>query len=435
MKALVLLAFACFVQVPSISAQSALDTQAWNYTWDRFEDVLKGSRHGQLAQDEIVNILKFPTPLAGGSVAFASAIQLQHIAGVIPKRYFTLDPSDQDIRLHNVYRTILMSLKAPDVTDAQQAKIDAAAAKYDKAYEDFDTARQKWSGRIDTEMERIKKRGQTPTDDDYLRIRDATSGTIAAKKSALDSALNKWQNLLPSSWALTAALQALKDATGGIDDVSSNGIWRYELGEKVNFDSDSCTADGTGWYELALSHDVKSQATRVENWNANGAWSGTFVKIGVDGSKGDFSNTVTTDNESIKLRFCNIRFIPVSAPWLSMDVLRDIDRGQYLQKPDTLIVGKVLGPKGMIPRIVKGLIVARDIRFEAKLDKGLISEVKKSFSLGGGFSIGPFSFGGSGNRTEYNITQSNDSGFFGLSSNYGRPIVLAIVLEDTKSPQ
>lgn len=427
------IAVACLPSPGPLLAQGDLDRQAWNYVWDRFEDVLGGTSHGKLGPDEIVNILKFPVPLASGDSAFDSQSQLQNIAGVIPKRSFALDVSDQDVRLHNEYRRILANLRAPQVSDEKQARIDAAAGAYDTAFKDFDKSRSAWSDRIIAELKKLEVIGHKPNDKDYFRVRDATSSLAVAARSKMMAALIRWKNEVPSDWVLSEALLELELATAGKDDALSNGIVKYELNEDVNFKTASCS--DTGWYDLGLSKSTKSQAVRTDNWTAGGGWGGEFVKLGSEFKGGDFSNTVQTDSQSIKLRFCNMRFIPVTASWFHMDLLRDIDRGIYELKADSRLSNqKMLGPTGLIPRIVKGLIVARDIKLEARLDKTRIDEMRKTFSYGGGFSIGPFNFGGSASRVEYNITESGDSGFFGLSSSYGRPIVLAVVLQETQSP-
>lgn len=434
----VAVAFAMFAVSGTACHAQTLDQSAWNYAWDRLEEVVAGSKHGKLAADEIVNVLKFPRPLAGGTagkVDFKGALQLQNIAGIIPKRDFALDPSDQDIRLHNVYRNVLRSLQAPDVTPDQQKKIDEASAAYDKALTAFEVERDKWADKIDKEMERLKKLGSNPDESDYLRIRDATSGPVASKAQALETALARWENALPSTWALVDALRQFKQATVGTQDTLSSGIWNYVYVDPINWEGEVCDpTNSTGWYEMSMTKDVKAQSIRTSSWNANGGWAGTFVKIGAGGGGGNYENLITTDKESVKVRFCNIRYVAVSAPWLSMDVLRDVDRGVYKQKSDSLITGKVLGPTGLVPRLVKGLVIARDVQIAVNLDKTKVEEIRKSYGGSGGFSIGPFRIGGSDAKTQYTTLDSKDAGYFGLSTNYKRPVVLGIVIQETVSP-
>jgi hypothetical protein len=92
---------------------------------------------------------------------------------------------------------------------------------------------------------------------------------------------------------------------------------------------------------------------------------------------------------------------------------------------------KVLGPNGLIPRIVKGLIIADEIRMSANLSTSSINEIKSSYSGSGGIRIGPWGFGGSAGGTKYDITTTAGGGSFGLSTNYTTPVILAVVIEDT----
>lgn len=423
------------VPLTCFGQQQDLDRKAWDHTWDRFEEVVTGSHHGALGDKEWVNILKFPRPIDGGVPGKfnpAAKVQLQNIAGIVPKREFSLDPSDQDIRLHNVYRTVLMSVQVPAVSADQQKKIDDAATNYDELYKVYDKERSEWSNRIIKEIEDYKKLGGEPDESTYFQIRDATSGAIAAKKAAMDSALGKWYALLPPDWALTAALSDLHNATNGSADVKTNGTWRYDVSDPLNWGDDTCAANG--WYELKVASNVASQKTRTTSWNGSGGWSGSFFKIGGNVGASNFTNVVSKDSDSVGLRFCQIRYVGVTAPWLHMDVLKGIDSGIYQLKPSSPLVGKkILGPDGLIPRIVKGLVVARDIQMNASLEATRIDEMKRSYGGGGGFGVGPIRFGGSASKTEYKIDQSNSSGSFGLSTNYGRPVVLAIVIEETSS--
>lgn len=280
----------------------------------------------------------------------------------------------------------------------------------------------------------MKARGITPDDNDYMRIRDNTSGMITPTITALDKAIAAWENALPASWTLVNALRALKDASGGVEDAGTSGIWHYQIVDPVSTQAATCT-EAKGWYELKFDKAVNSQSVRASNWNANGSWGGSFLQVGIGGGSSSFSNTVRTDGENILVRFCNIQYVAVQAPWLYMDVLRDVDRGLYAQKPDSMIKGqKILGPEGLIPRMVKGLIIARDVDISAKLSKTSIDELKKSASGKAGFGLGPWKVGGSAGKTKYDAKNSKEDGLFSLSTNYGRPVILAVVLEDTISP-
>jgi hypothetical protein len=430
-----LLIFVSFCSVPAAFGQD-LDKQAWNEVWDRLEDVVRSARNSPLAPTEIVHVLKVPRPLAYGDHSWSGAIQLQNIAGIIPKRDFALDPSENDKRLAIIYSGIVKNVTLPTITPTQQHAIDVATGHYQTAWTAFEIARKKWNSDRNEEYDNLAHRKILPDDDFEQRTRDALSGDVQVQVQNLQNAIAEWQNALPPDFELVNSIQALRNAQGGTSDIASNGIWRYVINDPITDRSKKCDPDKPdGWMDIGLSKSLQTQSTRSSDWNGNGSFGGSFFSIGAGGGGSNYSNVVTGDSSVVRLRFCNIQYVSVSAPWYDQTLLEDIDEGTVKLKPDSSQIGhKMLGSQGLIPRLVKGLIVARDIRFEATIGATKMEELKQSWSGQGGFGIGPFHFGGGGGGSSYHRTDANSSGTFSFASAYEMPIVLAIVTEETIPP-
>lgn len=408
-----------------------LDATAWNYVWDRLENLVGISHLPKTGPKEIVSVLKWPIPLMTDGIQ--SSTQLQEIAGVIPKPHFALDPSGQGERLHHVYPSIILDVQPPTTSPYQQKKLAEARSRYEKAYKEFDEARTLWRARIDNEIERLKNLGHKVTQQDIMRIRDATAGLVVSASEAVQEAASAYIALLPPDWALRDVHSHMLQLKHAVKDPTTGEIWTYIVSPPV--DSVDVVCGDKGWTELNFDRSLTSNASRTGSWNASGMWAGSFFGLG-GGTAKSYSTVIEGNTHKVSLRFCNLTFVSVSAPWLRMDILRDIDRGVYKLKENSAIGKKaILGPNGLIPRIVKGLIVARDIELTAILSRSTMEQIEQSYNAGGGLQIGPLSLGGGDRKKNYIVKSSANNGRFILSTNYGRPVALAVVSEETMRPE
>jgi hypothetical protein len=198
----------------------------------------------------------------------------------------------------------------------------------------------------------------------------------------------------------------------------------------------TCVPGGAGWETLAFSKSITAQSERTGSWNGNGSWNAGFFSISAGGGGSNYEKVITRDSDSVSLNFCALTYVDIKpGTWFSMDLLEAIDRGELKIKTGSSKQHKrMLGPTGEIPRLVKGLIVARTIRFQASLEQSRLDETKREIGGSGGFSLGPFTIGGGGGHTEYSKVETDQQGTYARSTNYAVPVVLAVITEPTKSP-
>lgn len=213
------------------------------------------------------------------------------------------------------------------------------------------------------------------------------------------------------------------------------GLWDYQGSyDTLASIMTDCAIDGPGWEKLTFNRSMTAERIRNDNWNGNGGWAGTFVHIDLGGSGSSFDRVVQTDGEYVALRLCNLTYTAIypDTTWFDISILQAIDNGILSLKPKSPYKGKqILGPKGVIPRLVKGAIVARSINFEAKLSTSTLTEYRRNIDGGGGVSIGPFHIGGSGGSSEYSKTYTTSDGAYGRSTAFTVPAVIAIITEPT----
>ena len=105
-----------------------------------------------------------------------------------------------------------------------------------------------------------------------------------------------------------------------------------------------------------------------------------------------------------------------------------IDGGLLKLKPDSPSKGKkILGPDGVIPRMVKGAVVARRIIFEAKLGTPDLNEIHQQFRRLGGVRIGPWNIGGGYGSTQFTREYTATNGAYARSTATTVPVIIAII--------
>jgi len=280
----------------------------------------------------------------------------------------------------------------------------------------------------------LRKRGEVVGSDEYRKVSGGLIDRVVPQAKALRTAANKLHNLAAPNAQFADAVELLEhEALRTAKDPSTVGLWTYDpdLAVMEKIKARGCA----GGDNLKYSKSFSSQDIRASNWNGSGAWSGSFFSLGAAGGSSNYESVFASNSEFVELNFCDITYLTVGpGPWWDINLLRSIDRGELKLKEGSKMKGKrILGPEGLIPRLVKGLIVAGSIGFDAHLATSKITEIKKQSGGGGGFRVGPFHIGGGGGHSEYSKVTDDTSGSYGRSTDYDVPVVLAVVVEPTKA--
>lgn len=417
--------------LPLATQAQTLDKAAWNAVWDRFDMVLPSGNSTNLVQ-----ALKVPVPATWANRDEEALIELQHIASAIPEKDFVIDPSRQTRALHDIYASIVLDVDLPKQNENERQKFLAAEQKYDVAYGHYRDKVKDWNGLWKDYKQDLKDRNEPIDSLAMERFRGDNAGFFRGVQAELDDASREAQKFAPVAGLWARDVKKLRDEISNTDSVM-RGIWTYE-GSFATLKSiaSDCVIDGPGWDTLKFSNSITSQRVRNDDWNGGGGWGGTFFSLNVGAGGSDFSNVILTSTESVDMRWCKLTYIALypSNTWFDIAILQAIDRGDIALKPDSPMKGKqILGPDGLIPRLVKGAIVVRSLSFEAHLGQTNLNEFRRNVAGSGGVRIGPWQIGGGGSHSEYGRDYTTADGGYGKSTAFSVPAMIAIITEPTVS--
>jgi hypothetical protein len=420
----------CFLSTcfyPIVQAQT-LDQKAYNAVWDRLERLA-----GVSNASEEVHVLQYVTPATWGSGTEEGLRELQRIAGAIPSNNFKIDPSVRTRLLHEIYASFVADLDLPKVPPKQEKAFLAASARYGKAVKAAEARSEEFEKLWQVEEKDIVSRNEEVTTLKKVRFRDSHVGFFDEVEAELDSAENEVQQFSPVAGAWVKALRRLRSSLNATMSGSTAGIWTYQASFAGMQVMNDCAADGPGWTKWILNRAVSSERTRTGQFYAGGGWNAGFFSIDGSANGSDYSHVLATDGESITIGFCNLQYMPVSpSDWFDIDLLQAIDEGSLSLKPNSPNYRKViLGPDGRIPRLVKGLIVARRMQIDANLSSTSLDEYKRHVSGSSGVRIGPWNVGGGGGFDEFTKVSQSASGGYVRSTDTTVPVIIAVVTETT----
>ncbi len=414
----------------TLSAQAQnLDEKAWNAVWDRLAMILPAN-----TSTESIHALRVIVPASWATRDEEGLRELQNVASAIPEAQFSIDPSRLRLQLHKIYSNFVLDVELPPQSEEDQAAFLAAQTAYSKAFDEYMDRLDKYLDRWQKRVADLKVRGEPVDSRARLRFRTDMGGYFNLVQAKLDTAANNAQKFAPVANQWAQAVRKLRDEISNAQ-ADLRDLYSYDGGfATLTAIANDCPDAGAGWDELKFDQFVNSQNLRTSNWNGGGGWGGTFFNLNVGGGGSNYNNVITTSDENIKLRFCNLTYVPLRpGAWFDISFLQAIDAGLLKLKPNSPSKDKkILGPDGVIPRMVKGAVVARRIIFEAKLGTTNLNEMRSSSGGSGGIRIGPWNIGGGGGSTQFSREYATANGSYARSTATTVPVIIAIITEPTK---
>lgn len=425
------LAFAVLIAVGSSVSAQTLDQKAWNAVWDRLERRLAAP-----TPDHVVHVLRFPVPMTWGvDRTRAARQQLANLAGIVPGETFSIDPRNEEQRLHDRYLTIAGDIEPPiGYSEEQWKKVQAALDDVTSAWEEVLEVNSRLNDMWATQKGILEAAGE-PADslamDDFFR---RNSKLLQRPFRKLKEANDQVQRLTTAGQYVTLSLLALADSVASVYTAQNPIPWDYEgdfsVAKQIASDCDDSVPNQ--WEEISFGTVVSSEQIRTSGWSGNGSYDGFFFSISGGAGGDEYTKVITKEGDRVSLRLCNLSYVNVApGDWFSMDLLKRIDRGDLTLKEGATIPRPILGPEGYIPRLVSGLIVARRVVFEARLDRYRLDEIRRNIAGDAGVRIGPFQIGGRGSRSEYSKREDTADGGYRFGTSYTVPVILAVVTEAT----
>lgn len=411
----------------SATSAQTLDKQAWNAVWDRLETILPAD-----TPTESVHALTVMLPVTWAVRTDPEGLrELARLAGAIPDEKFSIDPSRMKLFLHRAYSNYALDVDLPLQDPSQESDFHKAQTEYNTAYTSYLTKLDDYEARWDKRVTSLRARGAPVDAVARMRFRQDMRGFFQSTEGDLQSAQNRIQKFAPVNDGYARSVGNLRQMVSSIEAVDSS-VWDYDGGfATLTAMGDDCSANGPGWDKIEYSLSTTSQHDRNSSWNGNGSW-GAFFSIDLGGGSSDASHAVHTNTQSVSLRFCKLTYIPLSpGDWFDPSLIQALDTGALKLKQGSAARLPAFGPQGAIPRLVKGAIIARSVQFDAKLDDNDLSEVRKSYSGGGGFGFGPWHIGGSAGGSSFDHVVKDESGEYARSTNFNVPVIIAIITEPT----
>ena len=428
----VIVAFPVVAQAP---AAQTLDQQAFNAVWERLEGwVRKGA--GAPTGAYSVHVLEVPrTASWADNTQFDGLLELQRIAGAIPEAKFMLDPSRLGRSLHQVYADFALDVTPPErMSPAQEQAYLRANEDFGKAAEKLAKVGDEFSEAYEKEMARIERMGRKPTEVDRQNFRNQWRNRFLAAYTPVQVSFRKLQELAPVG---DPTMDSIRRLRGSIAQADGNGYVGYlgdsvAMSELTQIQCDESKKENWEGFGLGSTIQVERRADWSSSVRGGGSW-GAVSFIGGARSGSNYSYSLATKASAVSIRICAPRYIALSpGDWWDPELLRKVDRGALKLKANSpMEPKKAFGPSGEIPRLVRGVIVARAIAIEANFSETDLNEYKKTVNQGGGVRIGPWRVGGGSTRTEFNRTFNSQTGGYGRSVNGSLPVIIAYVTEET----
>jgi len=406
-----------------------LDQKAWNAVYDRLANRLKNQN-----DYETVHVLDEFVAATWVKGTEASSLELLNLAGALPEPVFSVVPSVMKERLHDVYLRAVLDVDLPLQDEAKSKAYRAARTEFGTAYDALQARKRSYDDLWDKHAERLRARNEKVNSRAYLKFLEQNKGYFTQTRGDMEDAVKKLQQFAPVSEVWASAVTNLRLLYTDMQVVTP-GLFRYE-GDHETLESLKECEDGKpdGWETIVFGSSVDSTQNRTSKWNASGGWGGSFFKLNAGGGGGSYQSTISKATESVTLRFCNMRRIALSpGAWFVPSLFRAIHEGDLKLKDDSKLKrAKLLGPDGMVQRVVKGAIVARSVQFIAKLDESKLTEMRSHAGRSGRIGIGPFGARAGKGRTDFSRELRTAKGEYGLSTSSDVPIVLAIITEEVK---
>jgi hypothetical protein len=425
-----------FATPSSDTRAQTLDQKAWNHVWDRLGEWLGGNA----APFESIHVLKVVVPTTWVNRNVASLKELERYAGAIPEKQFTMDPSRLQRPLHKIYQRFVLEAELPEQTDAQRTAFNNATDDWQAAADEFEKVRDQFEDRWIKHAEDLKRRGEpidTQAKNDFLVTNGFRFTKVINRLDAAEAVLHK---VTPPDGHWIRALLQLRAEMNAYLVKGADATATYYGGEATLKDMKECDpVSKVGWETMTFGQTTSSYVNRSSSWNGNGAWQGAFFSVRGGGGGQNYESTIKSASERVSMRFCNVRYIPLAAGnWLDISFLQAIDNGTIRLRKESsaakeLAGGKkIFGENGLIPRIVKGAIVARSMAFEAQLESTLLNEVSSNSGGNAGIRIGPFSIGGGGGSRFFSRDYKAEQGGYARWTDSTVPLIFAVVTEPTK---
>jgi hypothetical protein len=412
-----------------------VDVNDLNRPWQIFLKALVDKL--QFTDGKYIQVITSPQPADWNNSQYGT-YRTYFYGDTMPKWGTVFDPENAS-SFADVYGTFINSivLKLTDPNDQTQA----------------DTARTKWTTCSTALQNQYGLVGK-----DWKAFNDNQSGLPQSKRMTFDQWYSKFAAPVLQSYESQCNALAIdynswfNKATVGQANLA-NAISRYATAKQINalvpnttdqyqavwpyafvqslgdFITASDAAPGLA-FDQTFNRSSGTYSATTTTWGGSASY-GWFIHASASGS----STTVDTHNDAfgMTVQMKGLQVFDVRpGDWFSQQLIQAWEKGPF--QPNSIIqqkyaAGTLYGNGGFFSLRSARFVVAYQPKVVLKMSASNYHDARSSWSAGGGLSIGPFSFGGSGGSSSTQISWDDQNNTLTAQDTSKVPQVIAVVLD------
>ena len=337
------------------------------------------------------------------------------------------------------YRIFLENLALPLPDKAQQAKAMAAQREYAAALQDLEATwldvQVRWR-RFDEVQKGLPPASRVPFTTWYARVGqpriDMAQDRVNLAEQTYTSYLREAYKGYP--WAIDLAKQ-FNDPANKVEvedpDGSKRPVHKFNITPSLQEFIDRSKALPAGSERLTIDVNKSSKRLNISQSKIAG---GVSVNLGIfsfGGSAGKERYSVNAAASEFRMRFSakNVSVFTVTpGRWFSGTAVQAFRKGPWVAGgPVATGVTEMWGERGVLGLMPVQIVVAYQPKVVARLSKSEYESVREQTRAGGGFSIGPFGFGASYQKTNVDIKFDDTSNTVTAEDKSESPQIIAVV--------
>jgi uncharacterized membrane protein YgcG len=419
------------ILVPHSVAQVANNNAGWEMWMARIYDLVAKNQSGDsLKRIQVVTIprrAEWQTAKANGPYNFCT------FADSIPRLGAEYEPTSA--RVSEQYAQFVDGLNIPPIDNSKKAQLKAARAAYYDERSKLDTLNNNAQSAWDNWYDKHKNDPSNELKTYRLFLANRKWGAlIGQQETAVAAANQSYTNLIVKQF------KGFQQVDKAIDNAHNDAYF-----SKIQNDQGSiyiCPQYGlTPTVETFIAQPTKvswdfyqnKERKTIESSSLGGSASISIGFFSFGGSGGGSWTRINEEKEKVdfQVEFKSFGRLTLNqGPWFSKVLINTFHDGtDFIPNSPITKGGKLWWPDGRFAWIPKEVVLAYQPKFTITLSKSRYEDVKKAVSGGGGFSIGPFSFGASGGSNTENISYDDGHNTVTLEDTADSPTILAVINE------
>lgn len=406
--------------------------------WEMFAAALRNKIAG-LASFEGLQVTGSPLSADWNHPSYGNFTAWRVLGDSVPAWGPTYRPGEAQVS--TAYYLFITNLDIPLPDKDEKRKAEKARERFLEEVEDLESAQEKvgpnWK-RFNERQMALPENRRLPFDEWYRRFDGNKIASLTAKVKVSEQEYTSYLIKAYRGFAFAADLLtnynnpafqlSAESPTGEMSFYRTYAI-TPSLSEFIARAKGAVAAAAPPELEFAFTKDSTRIHTERTVWGASARWFGGFFGFG--GRAGGETSVVNVQHDHFRMNFSARAFTTFTitpGQWFNGTAIKALKDGPWLPG-GPVATGRVQlwGPDGLFPLVSKQLVVAFRPKVSASVSRDEFLEVKSRFYAGGGFSIGPFGFGGSYERATSDVSFDESTNSIRAEDTSDVPQIMAVV--------